>query len=97
MKNSIQHLVKVHGFYENGEPVPVIQDNESTPIHPRILQQSLTNSIPRLIFNSDVFKHLLLRWIITNNISFHQAVSPVLRILFMYLCTVVSIVLFLFE
>lgn len=83
----------MHDFYQNGESriIPPTSTTPALSLSPQEeIRQNLANSIPTLMFNSSVFKHLLLRWIITNNIPFQQAVSPVLRLLFMYLCAVVS-------
>lgn len=92
-KNAIAHLVKMHDFYQHGEPRIVAPTSTvlALILSPQEeIRQNLANSIPTLIFNSSVFKHLMLRSIITNNIPFQQAISPVLRPLFMYLCAVVS-------
>lgn len=94
-KNAIAHWVRIHHFYQNGERYsrPSEQDSVGNGFilcGQHELRQNLTSKIPQHIFNADVFKHLLIRWIIINNITFNQAVSPVLKFLLMYLWTVVN-------
>lgn len=91
-KNAINHLVKFHGFHQNGQ-LRTDPNNSSNTQNQLLLPPSSSSSIntpQKIIFNSDVFKQLYLRWIITNNISFQQAISPTLRYLLMYLSAVVS-------
>jgi hypothetical protein len=82
----IDHLIRVHGFNRQGvERIPIIiASNESIPS-----VSLIANPLPiQLPFNPDVFKDLLLRWIIMNQVAFSQAVSPFLRSIFSYLCAV---------
>jgi len=43
------------------------------------------NTIPKIVFNEDLFKSFLLRWMIQNNISFQQVEKSEFRYLLHYL------------
>ena len=62
-KHPIDHL-KHHRINEHGQ-IPSSGE-------PTIIQQAFGNSVQRIHFNSDLFKDLLLRWMIQSNISFLQ-------------------------
>jgi hypothetical protein len=89
-KNAINHLVKVHQFHQNGERQTTAVGMDVGDGSSSSLNNVSANTVPRILFNSDVFKQLYVHWIVTNNISFQQATSPSLRFLLMYLCAVVS-------
>ncbi|RPB28790.1 hypothetical protein L211DRAFT_763439, partial [Terfezia boudieri ATCC MYA-4762] len=46
------------------------------------------NSLPKIQFNSNVFKQLLIQWIVCCHISFHQVEQPSFRLLLNYLTAV---------
>jgi len=92
----INHLVRFHGFNRDGT-MAVSNPNQISGIGrtpglstvQSTLPIALANSLPTYIFNSDIFKQLLLRWIIVHNIAFHRITAPEFRALLMYLCAVV--------
>ena len=65
-KHQIEHLLQNHQLNEHGSIPPT----GSGP--PSIIRQAFGNSHPRIQFNIDLFKDLLLRWMILSNISFAQ-------------------------
>lgn len=63
IKHQIEHL-KRHQINEHG---PILLSGQ-----PSMIEQAFGHSAPRIQFNHDLFKDLLLRWIIQSNISFSQ-------------------------
>ena len=59
------------------------------------IQRAFGNALPRIVFNKEIFRLLLLRWIIINNISFRQVNDNAFRTLLTYLCACVSNSIFL--
>ncbi|RPB22507.1 hypothetical protein L211DRAFT_788718, partial [Terfezia boudieri ATCC MYA-4762] len=55
---------------------------------PSIIQQAFGNSTPKIQFNSDVFKQLLVQWMVFSNISFRQVEETSFRLLLSYLTSV---------
>jgi len=53
-----------------------------------IIRQAFGNSIPKIQFNSGVFKQLLVNWIVNCHISFRQVEQPSFRLLLSYLASV---------
>jgi len=95
----INHLVRFHGFNRDGTMSTSDQNNISedrqtsgTTIVQSTIPIALANSLPSYVFNSDIFKQLLLQWIIVHNIAFHRITAPEFRALLMYLCAVVGII-----
>ena len=81
----IDHLIRAHGFNRQGaEREAIVQPGGS--IHTTLI--GTTMLLPRIDFNPDVFKDLLLQWMIMNQVAFTQVVSPSLRAIFSYLCAV---------
>lgn len=94
----INHLVRFHGFNRDGttavsDPNHVLGVGKTSgiPTVQSTLPIALANSLPTYVFNGDIFKQLLLRWIIVHNIAFHRITAPEFRALLMYLCAVVCI------
>ena len=50
-----------------------------------VIRQAFGNAIPRIQFNKDIFKQLLIQWIVLCHISFHQVEQPSFRLLLSYL------------
>ena len=94
----INHLVGFHGVNHNVTLVisgtshisGVEQISGATIVQPT-LPIALANSLSSYIFNSDIPKQLLLRWIIVHSIAFHRVTAPEFRALLMYLCAVVDV------
>ena len=61
------------------------------------IQRAFGNALPRIVFNKEIFRLLLLRWIIINNISFRQVNDNAFRTLLTYLCACVSNSIFLIQ
>jgi hypothetical protein len=81
-KNAIRHLLVVHHINQNGD-LPPVQLQQQT------LQASFGNTLPRVNFNSDVFKNILIRWMIICNIPFIAVENPTFRLLLAYLAACV--------
>jgi hypothetical protein len=77
------HVKEIHKFDKNG-PV-LLQDGENR------IKTVFGNGLPRIAFNQDLFKQLLIQWIVTNHISFSQVENKSFRLLLMYLSACVSI------
>ena len=97
-KNMINHLVRFHGFNRDGtmaisdtSHISRVEQASGTTIVQSTLPIALANSLPSYIFNSNIFKQLLLGWIIVHNIAFHRVTAPEFRALLMYLCAVVGV------
>ena len=95
----INHLVRFHGFNRDGtmaisDPSQISRVGQafSTTIIQSTLLIALANSLPSYIFNSDIFKQLLLWWINVHNITFHRVTAPEFQALLMYLCAVVGFI-----
>lgn len=80
-KNAIEHLRTKHRIGPDG-PMAI----GSTSAQQTIVSM-FGNAPPRIIFNEEVFKHLLLKWIVTNDISFHMCEDSFFRRLCSYLAT----------
>jgi len=87
-RNMIWHLKQVHGITKDNPDG--LSNQEKSRIH-----NVFNNTLPQIIFNQDIFKQLLIRWITINNISFRQIEDPTFRDLLAYLsaCTASFIVL----
>lgn len=69
-KHQIEHL-RTHRLTEHG----LIPTQAAGSEAPSIIRQAFGNSHPRIHFNIDLFKDLLLQWMILSNISFAQVLS----------------------
>ena len=78
-KHQIEHLRSHHRMTKFGQLSP-----RSSEV-PNIIRQAFGNSRPRIHFNSDLFKDLLIRWMIQSNISFFQVYIPIIDIHIHYL------------
>ena len=78
----IDHLRQHHGITK--------QDPDGVCSRASKIQKAFGNAIPKIVFNKDIFRLLLLRWIIANNISFSLVNDNTFRTLLTYLCACVS-------
>jgi len=76
-RHPIEHLRTQHRFTERGILEPDSQNS--------IIRQAFGNSIPRIQFNKDTFKQLLIQWVVLCHISFRQVEEPSFRLLLSYL------------
>ena len=81
-KHPIGHL-KLHRLSKNG-PIPDVNPNTS------IIARAFGATTPRINFNIDIFKQILIQWIVTCHISFNQVQEPSFRLLLSYLTSVSS-------
>ena len=82
----INHLWQEHAVTKNNlEEEPGTRDSHGRGQ----IKKAFGNSIPRITFNKEIFRLLLLRWIIFNNISFSQVNDSAFRTLLAYLCACV--------
>ena len=61
-----------------------------------LLETAFGKTRPQVVFNRDLFRDLLLRWIIENHISFWQVEQSSFRVLLRYLVACVSTRLYFF-
>ena len=85
IRNQIEHLSSAHGVTKDSPNVTVVSSLSSSRI-----TLAFQNAIPKIEFNSDDFRALLIRWIIKNNISFRQVETSEFRYLLQYLVTCTS-------
>ena len=78
-KHPIEHL-RTHRLTERGPMEPESSNS--------IIRQAFGNSLPRIRFNSDVFKQLLVQWIVLCHISFRQVEQPSFCLLLSYLASI---------
>jgi len=78
-KHPIEHL-RTHRLTERGLIEPEASNS--------IIRQAFSNSIPKIQFNSEVFKQLFVQWIILYHISFRQVEQPSFWLLLSYLTSV---------
>jgi len=78
-KNVIEHLRSKH----NVGPEGIISAGPTST--QQMIQQALGRSMPRIVFNQDVFKDLLLQWIVDGNVSFRMCELSTFRTLCAYL------------
>ena len=79
----IEHLQDVHKVNGDGT-IPVEQRQV-------LLESAFGKTDTQIVFNADLFKHLLLRWMILNHISFSQVEQSSFRVLLRYLAACVSL------
>lgn len=84
----MKHLLKVHKITEQG-PVATSRSSSATNI-PNVLQQAFANTLPKIPFKFTLFQELLLRWMVSCNISFRHVEDNSFRMLLSYLTVVVS-------
>jgi len=84
-KNMIEHLHDTHQMTKEG---PLTIQLEKGQLR---IETAFGNTRPQIIFNKDMFRELLLRWLVINNISFRQVEQGSFRILLGYLAACVSI------
>ena len=82
----IDHLIHAHSL--NGQGMERVVSHTLLDESQLIPTLQTASVLPHLCFNPHVFKDLLLRWIVMNQVAFHQAVLPSLRFIFSYLCAV---------
>ena len=94
----INRLVRFHGFNHDGtvmiseqHSITRVAKISGTPIVQSTLPIALANRLPTYVFNADIFKQVLSRWIIVHNIAFYHITAPEFRALLMYLYAVVCI------
>ena len=81
----IEHLREYHKVGKDG---PIQLQLEKGQIQ---LEKAFGNTRPQIIFNQEVFRNMLLHWIIQNNISFCAVEQTSFRVLLGYLAACVSI------
>jgi len=81
-KNAISHLRRVHKLGPDGELPPVAIRQQS-------LREAFGNTTPRVAFNLEVFKAILLRWMTICNIPFNVVENTRFRLLAGYLAAYV--------
>ena len=84
-KNMIQHLREVHKIGKEG---PIALEHGQV-----LIETAFGKTRPQVAFNSDLFRDLLLRWIVENHISFRQVEQSSFRVLLRYLVACVSTLL----
>ena len=84
----MKHLLKVHKITEQG-PLATSGSTGGNNI-PNVLQQAFANTLPKIPFKFTLFQELLLRWMVSYNISFRQVEDNSFRMLLSYLTAVVS-------
>lgn len=88
-RNMIDHLRLAHGITKDN-PEGNRSGNQSMGSSTSRIEEAFGNTPIRVIFNKDIFRLLLLRWIIMNNISFRQVEDESFCTLLVYLCACVS-------
>ena len=81
-KNMIDHLREVHIVGKDG-PIALEQGQV-------LIETAFGKTRPQVTFNSDLFRDLLLRWIVENHIGFRQVEQSSFRVLLRYLVACVS-------
>ena len=81
----IEHLRESHKVGKQG-PIQVQLEKGQIQI-----EAAFGNTRPQIIFNQEVFRNMLLHWIIQNNISFRAVEQTSFRVLLGYLAACVSI------
>lgn len=81
-RNMLDHLQLEHGITK--------LDPEGSSVAVNRIEAAFGNTTTRIEFNTNMFRLLLLRWIIVNNISFRQVQDNAFRTLLTYLCACVS-------
>jgi len=85
-KNMIEHLHEIHKIGKDG-PIPLKHGQV-------LIETAFGKTHQQVTFNRDLFRDLLLRWIIENHISFSQVEKSSFRVLLRYLVACVSIFYF---
>jgi len=78
----IDHLREVHIVGKDG-PIALEQGQV-------LIETAFGKTRPQVTFNSDLFRDLLLRWIVENHIGFRQVEQSSFRVLLRYLVACVS-------
>jgi len=81
MKNAITHLKKKHNIGPEGTIIA-----RTTPAQ-QTIQVAFGRSTPRILFNKNIFKKLLLLWVVDVNVSFCMCEQPSFHTLCAYLAT----------
>ena len=81
-KHPIEHLRTLHRLTEAGF---ISHDGGSGP---NLIQQAFGHTIPRIQFTADVFRDLLIRLLISCNLSFSHVEQPPFRLLLSYLASI---------
>ena len=87
MKNMIEHLRDTHCIGKDSLIAATLEQGQV------LLETAFEKTQPQIIFNRDIFKNFLLRWIIVNNISFLKIEQDSFQVLLNYLLACVSCVL----
>jgi len=78
-KNAITHLKTKHNIGPKGTII-----TRTTPAQ-QTIQVAFGRSTPRILFNENIFKELLLLWVVDANVSFRMCEQPSFRTLCTYL------------
>ena len=78
----IDHLQEVHKVNREGA-IPMEQGQV-------LIESAFGKTRPQIVFKGDLFRDLLLRWMILNHISFSQVEQSSFRVLLRYLVACVS-------
>ena len=81
-KNMIDHLQEVHRVNRDGA-IPIEEGQV-------LIESAFGKTRPQIVFNGDLFRDLLLRWMILNHISISQVKQSSFRVLLRYLVACVS-------
>jgi len=84
-KNIIKHL---HDTYQKAKEGPLTIQLEKGQLR---IETAFGNTRSQIILNRDIFRELLLHWLVINNISFRQVEQGSFRVLLGYLATCISI------
>lgn len=82
----IDHLQEIHKVNRDGA-IPIEEGQV-------LIESAFGKTRPQIIFNTDLFRDLLLRWMILNHISCSQVEQGSFRVLLRYLVACVSFRLF---
>ena len=81
----IDHLQEIPKIGKNG-PIPLEEGQV-------LIETAFGTTRPQVAFNADLFRDLLLRWIIENHITFSQVEKSFFRVLLRYLVACVRLLL----
>lgn len=81
----IEHLRETHKIGKHGAIAVQLEKGQIQ------IETAFGNTRPQIIFNQEVFRNMLLHWIIQNNISFRAVEQGSFRTLLGYLTACVSL------
>ena len=82
MKNMIDHLHEVHRV--NRDSAIPIEEGQV------LIERAFGKTRPQIVFNGDLFRDLLVQWMILNHIRFSQVEHNSFHVLLQYLLACVS-------